>query len=129
MKTLSVKGTIFSGKGEAAKFIRLPWVRKQIVEKLGFNSYLGTLNLRLTRNNIKINRILRKADGFEILPAPGFCRGKLFKAYLFDDVKCAVVIPEVAGYPEDLLEIIAVENLKETLGLKDSDEVKVKISL
>ena len=41
------KGSVFSGNGEGRKFIELPWVKRQIQEKLGFTPYLGTLNIRL----------------------------------------------------------------------------------
>jgi riboflavin kinase len=129
LKTLRLKGRVFSGKGEGETFIQLPWVRKQVTEKLGFTPYPGTLNLRLTGSDIRVNRSLRKANGLDILPAPGFCRGKLFKACLLGNLNCAVVIPEVGDYPENVIEVIASEDLKDTVGLRDGDEVEVKISL
>jgi len=70
-----------------------------------------------------------KSKGTEILPATGFCHGRFFEAYLKDNLKCAVVIPEVANYPEDIIEIIASVNLRERLQLKDGDDIEIKILL
>lgn len=129
MEAFSVKGTVFSGKNEGVKFIKLSWVREQIMEKLGFAPYLGTLNIKLTKNDsAKLKRTLKKAKSIEISPAEGFCRGRCFKAHL-GNIKCAIVIPEIAEYPEDVLEIIAPANLRKKLQLEDGDKVEVKIFL
>ena len=128
LKTLSLKGKVFSGKGNGARFIGLPWVRRQIREKLGFDPYCGTLNIRLVEDRAK-RKTLMNAFKIDIVPASGFCRGKLFKAQLMDFEECAVVIPEVAGYPEDVIEIVASTNLRERLRLKDGDSVQVEITL
>jgi riboflavin kinase, archaea type len=127
MGTLRIEGKVFSGKGEGAKFIKLPWVKKQIEEKLGFTPFLGTLNLRLCENGVKLKEQLKNEDSMEILPAEGFRRGKCFKAYLMDSLECAIVFPEVADYPADVIEIVAPVNLREKLQLKDGDVVEVKI--
>jgi len=127
MDTFCIEGKAFSGKGEGARFVKLPWVKKQIEEKLGFTPFLGTLNLRLRENGVKLKEQLEKIDSIEILPVEGFCRGKCFKAYLMDSLECAVVVPEVAEYPADVIEIIAPVNLREKLQLKDGDVVEVKI--
>ena len=128
-KILVVKGKVFSGSGEGAKFIELPWVRKQIAEKLGFIPYLGTLNIKLAKDGVKVKKLLEKAKSIEISPVNGFCRGRCIKACLMDNVECAIIIPEIAGYPEDVLEVIAPINLRERFLLKNGDVVKVKITL
>lgn len=129
MKTLHVKGIVFSGKGEGTRFIELPWVKKQITEKLGFTPHPGTLNIKLTKENFKSRASLEKVEAMEISPVIGFHRGRFFKAYLMGNLKCAVVIPEVSNYPRDILEVIAPVNLREKLQLKDGDCVEVKILL
>ena len=107
--------------------MKLPWVRKQLIEKLGFTPLLGTLNLRLTEDGTRLKKLLAKARATEILPAAGFCRGKCFKAYLAGSLECAIVVPEVDEYPEGIIEIISSANLREKLRLKDNDVVEVKI--
>jgi riboflavin kinase len=127
VKTLCLKGRVFSGKGEGAEFINLSWASKQIEEKLGFTPYSGTLNIRLDRKSTKMKKALMKATGAEILPALGYCRGRIFEASIMK-VKCAVVIPEVPGYPEDVVEVISSTNLRERLHLADGSRVEVKVT-
>ncbi len=125
---LRVKGKVFSGSGEGAKFIQLPWAKKQIAEKLGFFPYPGTLNIKTTEDIHELEKLLKKEKTIEILPAKGFCRGRCFNACFMDTLKCAIVIPEVENYPEDVLEVIAPINLREKFKLKDGDIVDVQIT-
>jgi len=128
LKSFLVKGKVFSGKSEAARFTELPWVKKQITEKLGFTPYSGTLNVKLTEDCVKLRSLLKRARGIEITPATSFCRGRCFKACLMD-VECAIVIPEIADYPSDVIEVIAPVNLREKLQLEDGDAIEIEISL
>jgi riboflavin kinase len=129
LDAVCLKGKVFSGKGEGTEFLNLPWVRKQIEEKLGFIPYEGTLNVKLHKDSVNLRRMLTSASGIEILPQPGFCHGRLFKACLMGTVVCAVVVPGVSGYPEDVIELVASVNLREKLQLLDGDLVNVKIML
>jgi riboflavin kinase len=128
-KMVCVRGKVFSGTGEGAKFAALPWVKRQIKEKLGFDPYPGTLNVRLTSDYVGVRKLLENVKAMEILPEPGYCSGKCFKACMVPRLKCAIVLPCVKNYPKNILEIIAPSNLREKLKLKDGDEVEVKIFL
>ena len=128
-KTLTIKGKVFSGNGEGAEFIKLPWVSKQIAEKLGFIPYTGTLNIKLTAQSIIIKNSLMNARAIEISPIKGFCRGRCFRACFIQDLNCAIIIPEVENYPEDAIEVVASVNLREKFKLKDDDMVEVRIML
>jgi riboflavin kinase len=127
LKTLCIKGIVFSGKGEGARFIELPWVKRQIVEKLGFTPYHGTLNIELTKEEFEKRDLLEKAQAIEISPVKGFGRGRCFRASLMDKLECAIVIPKVPNYPENVIEVITATNLREKLQLRDGDSVEVRI--
>lgn len=127
MKTLQVKGKVFSGSGEGAKFIQLPWVRTQIAEKLGFIPYPGTLNIKTTEGSRELKKLLKKEKTIEISPIEGFCRGRCFKAILMDNLKCAIIVPEIPNYTENTIEVIAQVNLREKFKLRDGDVIEVKI--
>jgi CTP-dependent riboflavin kinase len=73
-----------------------------------------------------MRKALKDARGAEILPVPGFCRGKIFEAKIMN-VKCAVVIPEVPGYREDVFEVVSSTNLREKLHLADGSSIKVNV--
>jgi len=129
LKVVRLDGKVFSGTGEGGKYVRLVWVKKQVEESLGFTPYEGTLNVRLDDESIPRKRALAKEPALEIVPAAGYCRGKLFKAILKDCFKAAVVVPDVLDYPENVLEIISSENLRKKLRLSDGDKVEVRIIL
>ena len=127
MKTITLTGKVFSGKGDGRKFLSLKWVKEQIKQKLGFNPYLGTLNILLSEESTKRRRLIEKAPSMMICPAQGYCLGILHRARL-EEFECAVIIPDVTGYPENYLELIAVENMRQKLQLKDGDEITVVVS-
>lgn len=126
MGAICVEGKVFSGAGEGAKFVSLPWVNKQITKKLGFKPYPGTLNIKLAKAHVDLKEHLKRAEAIVIPPRRGFHSGMCFKARV-NSLECAVVVPAVANYPEDVIEILAPVNLREKFQLKDGDIVKVKI--
>jgi riboflavin kinase len=122
-----LRGRVFSGKGEGAEYIGLDWVKKQTKEKLGFTPYEGTLNMLLTVESVEDRKLLMKSDRLEIAPNAGYCSAKLFKASV-GNVACAIVIPEVRGYPEDVIEVIAPSNLRRMLNLVEGSMIEVKVT-
>ena len=128
LKRLKLSGTVFAGGGEGKKFLDLPWVNQQIEKKLGFVPYPGTLNVLLSEESAKRRKLLETSHSMKICPANGYCNGALFKAFI-GSLECAIVVPEVAGYPKGVLEIIAAVNLRETLQLEDGSEVTVTVNL
>jgi riboflavin kinase len=127
VKTLYLRGKVFSGKSEGAKFMELPWVKKQIKEKLNFVPYPGTLDVRITEESVELKKALKECDGMDILPAAGFHRGKCYKASFKTELKCALIIPQIAGYPENVIEVIGPKNLREKFHLSDGEAVEVKV--
>ena len=66
----------------------------------------------------------------EILPEEeGFCTAMCYKAIFMETAECAIVIPEVAEYPKNILEIIAPTNLRKKFQLKNGATVKVEVIL
>ena len=128
MKRIELNGKVFSSRGEGKKFLELPWVKQQIEQKLGFTPYPGTLNVRLSEEGVKRKKLFEKAHSIKIYPANGYCSGTLIKAFI-GKLECAIVVPEVAGYPKGVLEIIAPVNLRERLQLEDGGEVTVTVNL
>ena len=128
MREIVFKGTVFSGTGEGQKFIDLPWVKRQIHEKLGFTPYSGTLNIRLTKESAQKKKRLNEAEKFEIKPEEGYCTGILIKAKI-GNLSCAVITPQIPSYPQDELEVVAAWNLRERLSLSDGSAVSVDVTV
>lgn len=124
-----VKGKVASGVGRGSWFMGLDWVKQQIREKLGFDAYKGTLNVKLDNEARRtVQSFTKLRPGTPIIPVDStFASGKAFKIRLSDKVDGALVIPLIPTYPTNQMEIIAPINLRETLGLRDDDEVTVEI--
>lgn len=125
-------GKIVSGKGEGASFVQLPWVRNQIVHKIGFTPYPGTFNLKISdeagRGAVeKMRGSMPKA--IEIIPPGGSgCSGSCFVAKIEETVDAAVIIPSEGGYG-DILEFLAAMHVKSLLRLSDGDVVEVRVHI
>jgi len=66
---LLVKGKIVSGIGVGGNFMGLKWVKRQIVEKLGFEPFVGTLNLKMDEeNSSKFQSYIKSREGVLIEP-------------------------------------------------------------
>jgi len=127
-RKLQVQGTVFSGKGEGSKFTNLTWVKTQTEEKLGFIPFPGTLNIRLDNKNAsKLWKALNKAEPIELVPVADFCRGRCYRVTLEDKTECALLIPQVADYPKDMVEIVSPVNLREKLKLSDGNMVELTL--
>jgi riboflavin kinase len=122
------EGTVFSGQGRGKKFVELPWFKRQVEEKLGFSPYPGTLNLVLTGKNVENRRLLEVSNGLMVKPQTGYYSGVMFRASI-DGLECAVVIPIMPNYPNDVLEVIAPIYLREKLKLADGSLVAVSVNV
>lgn len=121
---LVFKGRVVSGLGLGKFYVTLPWVVAQIRENFGFTPYPGTLNLKVGKD---VRRLVEEKADVEMKPAEGFCRGLAVEVFVDGCVKVVAVIPKVANYPEDLIELVAAENLRFRLNLKDGDYVTVQL--
>ncbi|MCE8423003.1 MAG: DUF120 domain-containing protein [Candidatus Methanoperedens sp.] len=123
-----LRGRVITGLGEGQYYISLEGYRAQFREKLGFDPYPGTLNLRLDMPSIE----LRKKIGANIR-ITGFTdnnrtfgSGSCFYVRIKDQ-KGAVIIPERTHYPEDIIEVIAPVNLRDHLNVKDGSILDVEV--
>lgn len=131
-RSILIEGEVFSGLGEGAYYISQEGYKKQFLEKLGFNPYPGTLNLKISNGKgVMLRAMLNIYPGIEIKGFKNknrtFGPVKCFLATINSREKGAVVIAERTHYGEDVLEVISPVYLREKLGLKDGDKVKVEI--
>jgi riboflavin kinase len=128
LRQVSFEGTIYTGKGVGKNFVALPWVTAQIEAKLGFSPYQGTLNLRLTEESKEKRKLLDPERGIMVQPQTGYLPGVLLRAAI-SGLECAIVLPLVPNYPNDLLEVISPLFLRGKLGLSDGKKVTVWVTL
>lgn len=121
-------GLVCGGVGEAAGFLSIDWVREGMRRAFGFEPWPGTLNLRMEGADWQRWRARLMAHPAIILePAPGFCPARCFAVRLADRIDAAIVFPDVPGYPEDKLEIVAPLHLRTALSLRDGDRLRVQV--
>jgi riboflavin kinase len=124
------EGVVFSGLGEGAYYISQLGYRKQFEEKLGFEPYPGTLNLRVRKEDQEEVRLL-EASPFTLIE--GFTDGnrsfgpaKCFQGEIADKVEGALIFPVRTHYAGDVVEMISPQYLRKQLHLKDGDTVKIR---
>lgn len=128
MKKVTIRGKVFSGEAVGKLFVNLPWARDQFNEKLGFDPYPGTLNIKLSPK-ATIEKLRAAKNSIKVKAPEGFYGGRCLRALVGGRIWGAAVVPDVPDYPYDLLEILAPINLRKALGLKNGDMVEVTIWL
>jgi riboflavin kinase len=141
---LTLRGRVVSGRREAALFTDVPWVKDRIRDMLGAAPYPGTLNLRLAEPaSLAVwHGVVQTRFGLNMEPQEsGYCAARFFRVLVEGrqsaeraTAKTAekgaaktagIILPLVPGYPEDVVELVAGESLRESFGLEDGDEVTV----
>ncbi len=129
LRKLVIKGLVSSGIGEGRYYMSLDGYRRQFIEKLGFDPYPGTLNLKLSKDQILLKLELEKKEGIIINGFKAenrtFGSVKAFKCKM-KNLDCAIILPERTHH-SDVIEIIAPVNLREKFGLKDGDLIEVEV--
>lgn len=125
-----LEGVIIDGLGEGRYYVKIPRYHQQFVEKLGFEPYPGTLNVKLNQPSIQIRKKLDSLgwiniDGFE---ADGRTFGNA-RCLLctIGGYPCAIVVPGRSHYPEDIVEILSPVQLRNVLKIDAQDRVTVEV--
>jgi riboflavin kinase len=131
-RSIIIEGKVFSGLGEGAYYVSREAYRRQFIEKLGFDPYPGTLNLKIVDEQNA--RLRSELDAYPGIKINGFRNKdrtygsvKCFHAMINGREKGAVIFAFRSHYGKDVLEIIAPVYLRGQLKLKDGDKVKVEI--
>ena len=70
---------------------------------------------------------LKSTLGAEIIAEdPSFCTAQCYPTLINGRLKAAIVIPRVKDYPENKMELIASQNIKEALSVKEGDVLEVE---
>jgi len=130
--SVTLEGILFSGLGEGAYYVTRDGYRKQFIEKLGFDPYPGTLNLKLTSDyDMKTRSELETYPAIEVQGFKNETRTygpvKCFPAIINNKVKGAVLSAMRSHYNSSVLEIISSDYIRSKLKLKDGNKVKVEI--
>ena len=126
MNQIKLKGKIISGVLRGKRTIKA--YSPRIINLLGFKPFEGTLNLKIEKPidirrfaTKKISRILMNgSERIEAYLAPAvLCFKKKYN--------CWVIRQTNNVHKDDIIEIIAKDNLKEKFSLKEGNEVEVML--
>lgn len=133
---IDFEGSVVSGMGEGAYYMSLEGYRRQFKDKLGYEPYPGTLNVRLVDQlYMNARRELGRhpsifVDGFsDSTRTYGWV--KCYRAIINDGVvdNAAVLVLERTHYDDSMLEVIAPVSIKQAADIKNGDRIKVQVQL
>jgi HAD superfamily hydrolase (TIGR01509 family) len=115
--------------GQGAIFTQLAWAKEQFITQLGLDPYPGTLNLKLTppAEQATWAALKTRSDVLIIPPESTWCQARAYPVRVAGRFPGAIIYPEVPGYPETQLEIIAALPLRQTLALNDGQVLSLEI--
>ncbi|MEM2650445.1 MAG: DUF120 domain-containing protein, partial [Candidatus Nitrosocaldus sp.] len=132
-KVVELAGVAVAGMGEGSYYMSLEGYRRQFLERLGFDPYPGTLNIRLDKIYIDLKRELAIYPAITI---DGFSDGKrtygwvkCYTARINDRIDGAMLVLERTHHDESIMEVIAPVKIMDALGLRYGDRIHVKVFL
>src|SRR5919201_3465559 len=135
-RTIEFEGNVVPGMGEGAYYMSLEGYRKQFKQKLGYEPYPGTLNVKLTDRMFMNAR--REINKYPSIFINGFSDNtrtygwvKCYRASINKGVTndAAVLVLERTHYDDSMLEIIAPISLKESTGIQNGDKINIRIQI
>jgi len=130
--SITFEGVVFTGLGEGAYYVTRDPYRKQFIDKLGFDPYPGTLNLKLVSEyDVRTRAELETYPAIEISGFKNEDRTygpvRCFHVLVNNKEKGAVVCALRSHYDTSVIEIISPVNLRSRLKLKEGNKVKVEV--
>ncbi|MEM2876049.1 MAG: DUF120 domain-containing protein [Candidatus Bathyarchaeia archaeon] len=129
---VTIEGHVFTGLGEGAYYVSKELYRKQFKDKLGFDPYPGTLNIKLTSEYDIMLR--REIDSYPAIKIEGFKNedrnygdGRCYPAIIENKFKGAVVSAMRTHYDSTVVEVLSPVYLRGKLKLKDGQKIRVEV--
>lgn len=123
-------GQVVTGLGQGASFTQLDWARQQFLTCLGIDPHPGTLNLHLDRpaDQERWSTLKGEAHCLIIPPDPAWRQARGYPVRIAGRVPDAIILPDVPGYPETQIELIAALPLRQELALMDGQPLTLEVS-
>jgi len=133
---VSLSGVVTSGMGEGRHYITLSGYMKQFRSKLGYEPFPGTLNVDLDAESVRERPRLDALEPVTIegweseerTYGPAYCNPATLVTPGGTCERAHVIAPERTHHGDDHLELIAPEELRETLALSDGTEVTIRVT-
>lgn len=127
--TIKFRGQVISGLFEGAYYISKEGYRNQIIDKLGFDPFPGTLNVKIKEEELDKRRKVERGPSIRL---EGFKDGnrafgpcRCYPLTINGETKGAMIVAERTTHDETTLEIISPIYLRRHLALGDGDKVTI----
>lgn len=122
-------GIVVSGLFEGAYYISKDGYKRQIKEKLGFEPFPGTLNVKIREEDYDRRRRLEKSpsaivEGFKD-GERSFGSADLYSCLINDEVKGALIVADRTIHDLSVMEIVSPAYLRRHFQLADGDKIKI----
>lgn len=128
-ETLVFEGEVVSGLFEGAYYISKEGYQRQIKQKLGFEAFPGTLNVKISEGDYGRRQKLERGPSLRL---EGFKDGerafgaaRAYPCLINDEEEGALVVAERSSHDYSIMEIISPQYLRRKLELADGDKIKV----
>ena len=125
---MTIEGQLVRGLGRAAEFTQLDWVRRQFIELAGIDPHPGTVNLSVN------DRHREQWKSWCALPGAAmesedaaFCSARCYPVRVEGRIPGAIVLPQVADYPEHKVEVVAALPVRQHLSLDEGARVRLEL--
>ncbi len=128
-ETIIFEGVVVSGLFEGAYYISKEGYQRQIRQKLGFEAFPGTLNVKIKELDYDRRQKLERGPSLRL---EGFKDGerafgaaRVYPCIINDEEAGALIVAERSSHDYSVMEIISPEYLRRKMELADGDKIKV----
>ena len=122
---MKLSGVLTTGLGEGAFFMSMGHYRNEIRQKLGFDAYPGTLNIK-TNGKVSFGGLSKiRIEGYTSNEKK-FGGAICYRAKL-KNIEGAIIVPDLTKHDKKIIEFIAPVYLRSELKLEDGDEITIEL--
>jgi len=128
-ETIIFEGEVVSGLFQGAYYISKEGYQRQIIHKLGFEAFPGTLNVKIKEEEYNKRQKLEhgpsiRLEGFKD-EERAFGAARVYPCIINDEEEGAMIVAERSSHDYSVMEIISPQYLRRKMELADGDKIKV----
>jgi len=133
MTITTITGTLATGLGKATGFTELDWAKAAFIAQLGIDPFPGTVNL-IVGTDVDRAAWSRVKEGAPVVISPprtDWCDALCYLATIegpeAQPIPAAIILPDVASYADDQIELIAPVGIRDALKIGDGDAITIHV--
>jgi len=128
-QTIIFVGEVVSGLFQGAYYISKEGYQRQIIHKLGFEAFPGTLNVKIKEEEYNKRQKLERGpsirlEGFKD-EERAFGAARVYPCIINDEEEGAMIVAERSSHDYSVMEIISPQYLRRKMELADGDKIKL----